>query len=632
MPPVFGIVRTDLQMPDREMISRMSGCARYIVPRRQVTVELPGIWMAAALHRDHPAKVESNVLYRQGNLAIAADASLYNRRELIYRLGNKLQEGESGDAALILRAYEKWGDRCLEYLYGDFAFLIFNTVNGEIFCGRDPMGVRPFFYTRQGNSFIFSSEIRMILGALEKKPEIGFDYLLDSLVTVKSPKDKSPFENIFKLPPAHFLNCKNGAVTINSYWLPDASVKIDLPREEEYIDMFRELLVHAVNMRCEGVQSLGSELSGGLDSSAVTGLAAEFAEREKTTITAYSNIFPEGTGMDFKDEREFIRAMLAFKPVTWQGIHRLGMPVTDLLKYTLDIQGTFIQQNFSVFNYGLYKAAGEAGSRVLLSGFGGDELVSARVSLPWNELIRERQWQVIRDEIFYRGITPKSLLKPGLIAARYLYSQFYRPAYRTGVFTPELLGKRLITLPLQPDFLKQHELENRYREKFRFPVLETLSSRQLFRINMEHIPQRMEYCYTAAAQFGLEYRYPLLDVNLMLACLAFPPRVKQHHGVNRSLFRQAITGCVPEAIQQRNDKSGTTIPHTYHSLITEKDQILDLIKLCSDLSRLKEIFDFTRFGPWYEKLVRRDPKDMNTLMPGAFYDYLMIMLYYKSNE
>ena len=300
MPPVFGIVQTDLQMPDREMISRMSGCARYIVPRRQVTMELPGIWMAAALHRDNPGIVESNVLYRQGNLAIAADASLYNRRELIYRLGNKLQEGESGDAALILRAYEKWGDRCLEYLYGDFAFLIFNMVSGEIFCGRDPMGVRPFFYTRQGNSFIFSSELRMLLGAWETKPEISFDYLLDSLVTVKSPKDKSPFENILKLPPAHYMICKNGAVNVSRYWLPDAEVKIDLARDEEYVDMFRELLVHAVNMRCEGVQSPGTELSGGLDSSAIAGLAADFAEREKTTLTAFSNVFPEDTGTGFQ--------------------------------------------------------------------------------------------------------------------------------------------------------------------------------------------------------------------------------------------------------------------------------------------------------------------------------------------
>ncbi len=610
----------------------MAGSAKYIIPRRMAALDFPAGWVAAARQKDIPEITDGIVLFSNGDLVIAADASLYNRRELFYRLGDKLQEKETGDAALILRAYEKWGDRCLEYLYGDFAFLIFNTVSGEIFCGRDPMGVRPFFYTRQGKSFIFSSEIRMILGALEEKPEVSFDYLLDSLVTVKSPKDKSPFGNIFKLPPAHCMICKNGAVTLSRYWLPDAGVKVNLAREEEYIDMFRELLMHAVKMRCAGVQNLGSELSGGLDSSAVTGLAADFAGEGKTNIMAFSNIFPDGTGLEFKDEREFIHAMLAFKPLTWQDIDRPGMPVTDLLKYTLDIQGTFIQQNFSVFNFGLYKAAGEAGTRVLLSGFGGDELVSARTSLPWNELIRERQWQVIRDELFYRGITPKSLLKPGLIAARYLYSQFYRPAYRTGIFTPELLGKRLKNLPLKPEFVKQHELEYRYRGKFRLPVQETLSSRQLFRICMEHIPQRMEYCYTAAAQFGMEYRYPLFDVNLMLACLAFPPRVKQHHGINRYLFRQAIAGYVPEAIQQRNDKSGTTIPHTYHSLVTEKDQILDLVRSCSDSARLNEIFDFSRFGAWYEKLVRRDPEDMNTLMPGAFYDYLMIMMYYKSNE
>ena len=70
--------------------------------------------------------------------------------------------------------------------------------------------------------------------------------------------------------------------------------------------MFRELLVNAVNMRCEGVTSLASELSGGLDSSAVTGIAADFASSEKIPFIPFSNVFPENTGFEFKDEREFI--------------------------------------------------------------------------------------------------------------------------------------------------------------------------------------------------------------------------------------------------------------------------------------------------------------------------------------
>jgi asparagine synthase (glutamine-hydrolysing) len=266
---------------------------------------------------------------------------------------------------------------------------------------------------------------------------------------------------------------------------------------------------------------------------------------------------------------------------------------------------------------------------VLLSGFGGDELVSARTSMPWNELISERQWRVIADELFYKGITVKSLLKPGLLTARYLYSFICRPKYKTGVFTPELLGRRFASLPLQPEAAARFNLKKLLEDKYKKPWHNVLAQRQYARIMQDHLPQRMEYCYTAAAQYGMEYRYPLLDMDLIETCLAFPPWVKQHHGTNRYIFRQAIAGFVPEKIWQRDDKSGTTIPQTFYSLVNERDAILDLINSCSGSAYLNEIFDLSRFPEWYEKLVKRDPKDMNYLMPGAFYNYLMILLYYR---
>ena len=125
-------------------------------------------------------------------------------------------------------------------------------------------------------------------------------------------------------------------------------------------------------------------------------------------------------GFEFKDEREFIAEMLSFKGLKGVLVDQLGKTLPDLLKYTLDIQGTYVQQNFNMMNHGLYEAAGEAGSNVLLSGFGGDELVSARTAFPWNEMILKGQWAAMKDELFSRGITPKTILKPGLIAARFI--------------------------------------------------------------------------------------------------------------------------------------------------------------------------------------------------------------------
>jgi hypothetical protein len=156
--------------------------------------------------------------------------------------------------------------------------------------------------------------------------------------------------------------------------------------------------------------------------------------------------------------------------------------------------------------------------------------------------------------------------------------------------------------------------------------------RQLYRVSMDHLPQRLEYCYTAAAQYGIEYRYPLLDVNLVLACLAFPARLKHHKGTNRYLFRESIAGFVPEMIRQRNDKLGTTIPQSYYSLVREKDSILSLVNDGKGKGKIAEIFDLSRFPGWYDKMVIREQADLNALNPGAFYTYLMMIMYYSKDE
>jgi asparagine synthase (glutamine-hydrolysing) len=311
MPPVFGIWNTDSRQIRPETIRRMNEAAHYIIPRKLSFIDITTAHVASALSARNENSGNRAVL-QADPFIIAADAGLYNRRGLGIRLDLVEKVDQLSDAALILEAYKKWGQACVNYLYGDFAFVIFNTQTGEFFCARDPLGVRPFFYAMHRGEFIFASELRMVLAAFETKPAIRLEYLLDTLVTVKSEKSSSPYVNIHKLPPAFTLQGKKDQMILSEYWIPDANAEIELSSEAEYTEMFRELLVNAVNMRCAGAGSLGCELSGGLDSSAITGIAASSMG---DNIHAFSNIFPGNTGLDFKDEHEFIGEMFAFKPV-----------------------------------------------------------------------------------------------------------------------------------------------------------------------------------------------------------------------------------------------------------------------------------------------------------------------------
>lgn len=608
------------------MLGRMSRAAKYIIPRHLKSLVFEGGCFVVAA-RDKNSNTNKYLL-RSGDHIIAADVSLYKREILLKKLNRDPHDLTISDAAVILESYLAWGTNCMNYLYGDYAFIIVNIQNGNIFCSRDAQGVRPFFYHRSDDCFIFASELRYVVESFNIKPDTDEDYLLKTLVNVSEDRERTPFKSICRLLPGHSLSCNKESTNLNAFWYPDAEKRIRLTKEDDYIQLFREKLTDAVNMRCNNAESLGSELSGGLDSSAVTGIAANYADFKRIRFNAFSNVLPKDSEVDFKDERTHINQMLRFKKIEWNRIDKLYGTIKELLRFAVEIQGCFIQQSFNAFNRGLYETACSKKVNVLLSGFGGDELVSARVGMPWNEIIGDRQWRVLADELFYKGISVKALLKAGKVSGKYLFSRFYRQKNKTMVFKSELLNKRFANLPLQPSFVLKHELKKRFMDKYSIMACDSLVRRQIERLHQNYIPQRLEYCYTAAAQYGLVYRYPLLDMNLIETCLAFPPWLKQHHGINRHVFREAIKDFVPEGIRNRDDKTGATIPQTYCSLVYERNEICSIIKNASGSEFLKEIFDFTRFKWWYDKLAERESGAMKYLMPGSFFQYLMMLLYY----
>jgi hypothetical protein len=105
--------------------------------------------------------------------------------------------------------------------------------------------------------------------------------------------------------------------------------------------------------------------------------------------------------------------------------------------------------------------------------------------------------------------------------------------------------------------------------------------------------------------------------------------LKQHHGINRYIFRQAIKDFIPEEIRLCDDKSDSTIPQTYYSLVNERELIMKVVKNAQDSEFINEIFELSRFPAWYERMVKRDKNEINYLMQGTFYNYLMILLYYR---
>lgn len=629
MPPVYGIFSTVLHPPDKHMISRMHNAARYKVKREIETTEIAAGFMAYAVVHHTTPNDKTPATATDGNWVIIADASLYKRDlKEIAAPASELSNGDN-DAQYILGAYLKWGIECVQYLYGDFAFVIFNVESGEVFCSRDPLGVRPLYYCYDGMTLIYGSEIRYIVAALETTPLLRKAYLIDTLIQNQTSRDLTPYKNIFRLLPGcsmHFLNKKKH---IQQYWQPDNPEQLILKKEEDYINLFRQRLMSAVSIRCKHLPNICAELSGGLDSSGVTGTAAYILGSDNIPLTAMSNILPDGVSGDITDEMEYIQSMLNHVPLLWTGVSGLKQDLIDILADAVRIHGSFIQQNFSAFNTGIFEAAAVKGCNILLSGFGGDEMVSARLPLSWNDMIKGHHWKVLCDEIkaqknisavgkSLRAFMRYYLVKPGLQAS------YKKPLNQT------ILEKRFKELPLNEEFSERNGLKNLFFAKSIAIHFSNTNEELIAQITGNYVSQRLEYSYAAAAQYGLEYRYPLLDKDLIETYLTMPAHLRINKGVKRYIFRKAIMDMVPEKIRTRTDKKGMPVPFV-DQLMRNSKKLSQVINRGAENNLLNSIFDMAKFRKWHDKLNHSNISEMNYLMPGIFNNYLMIILYYQDH-
>ncbi len=571
-------------------------------------------------------KTERGLLVDSG-LLLAADADIFNVNEIKEKL--KIEKQRKIDSAeAILLSYKQWGRACVQQLHGDYAFAIWDAGRNELFCARDPMGVRPFYYFNCNGTFVFSSELRPLKSLYQGTLKLNKDFFLDTLVTHISSNDLTAFENIFRLPPAHYLYLYNGNVALQKYWEPDINKKIRLKSPADYYEMLSENLNKAVSERISSESAFGAELSGGLDSSLITAIAFDESIGRNVPFYALSNTLPGNAHNHFKDEKEFIMKVIESRKMPWIEVSHSNRTLKDMMSHNVKLHGSFLQQRFGMFNDMLYQKAADNKIKYLFSGFGGDELLSARIGTPWNDIIRDGHWNTFFSLLRFKknrvGAVKNLIIFLGwdILTMRYTF----------GIFNKSLLEKRFSMLALKRDFCEENGLWERYREKYRRENCKYLSQRQLQRLNHPHIPQRMEYCYTSAAFYNVKYFYPLLDSRLIDSYFSVPPHIRYGEDGNRFLFRVIMKGYAVDEIHKRNDKSGVTIPYIQPKFEEERDLFFTLFEKYGFKDELAGIFDFSKMQGWYERLVARGEDDKNYLMYGAFYSYIMIMIYLYEQE
>ena len=511
-----------------------------------------------SLHEQPP------VVNRRGDLVITADVRLDNRDELISALGLQHYAGDTiGDNALILGAYEKWGEDCPARLLGDFAFAIWNKRKRTLFCARDQFGVRPFYYHHTDKYFFaFASEPKAILVLPQTPYCINEGRIADFLVTQLEGIDKTStfFEEVYRLPPAHALIVTPQGMHMTRYWMLEPEPELRLSSDEEYAEAFLDVFTEAVRCRLRGPDgAVGSMLSGGMDSGSIVAVGRElYAKAGKGPFPTFSGVGP--------DAENCIETKTIYAALTMDGLgpHLVNyeqwddlLPEMEELTWTLDEPF----DNHMTLVRAVYLDAHHHGMKVMLDGIDGDTVLSEGSYI--TRLVRRGRWltayqEAVGQNRFWGGAYP-----PGRELLRSMV-RAYAPEpvrrARRALHSPNgqtEAEKNICTSIINPDFAQRVDLAGRLQALAMHRssgLMPQLSQERTEAVDHPYLTVGIERYNRVASAVGVEPGHPFLDRRLVAFSIALPGEQKLAQGWPKAILRRAMAGRLPDAVRWRRGK------------------------------------------------------------------------------
>jgi asparagine synthase (glutamine-hydrolysing) len=540
------------------MVSRMS----FWGPDGVIVWQDGPIALALLKHNTTPESVGEQQPRRNGtaDLVLIADARLDNREELFDIFGiPRSRQSAMTDSELIERSYERWALETPAHLIGDFAFAVWDRKRRRIFCARDHCGVRPLFYCETSGVFAFASAIKGLWGVPGISRGLDDGAIADYLVNLRAPGGGTFYQSVQRLGPGHTLSVTSDRLEISRYWALDRLADIRLKSDNEYLEAFRQTFGHAVRGRLRCIRPIGIMLSGGLDSSAVAGVAARELAARGARLHAIHAMpqpgakFPVPYGW-VADEIKYLDALREQHPNI--DIHRefaLGLtPLSDLEASFWRHDRPTRAANNRYWLESVLKTAQTRGIGVLLTGEFGNVTLSWHGEGTLPNLARRGRWLALAREI--RAICDRreagfwKTLRSAIIApllpfrARVLYSTLVKRRPPWGE-----------TSLINPEFARRSRVVDRFRARGMDPTFHPLPDTRAER--RRYLADDIgEIWASSGASFGLVASDPTADKRVIEFCLAIPDDQFLRRGEPRRLVRHAMRGIVPSAILDRNDR------------------------------------------------------------------------------
>ncbi len=507
-------------------------------------------------------------------LVLAHDARLDNRDELRRSLEvGATSDADDTDGALILAAYERWGVDCPSRLYGDFAFALWDEARGIVFCARDPIGVRPFYYYLADELFAFGTQIKAVTTLPEVPTRLDEETLGVYLALLEPDKVSTFYRDVSRLHPGASLEVSIDGSRHRTYWCLDDTRALKLGSDAEYAEAFKSVFSDAVGDRLRSDRPVGAMLSGGLDSSSIVCMARELRGAGDPLVTL-SGTFPSFRSEDsLLDERRFQERVVAGGGVD---AHYLAADRTTPLFDFLWTGEEPIPAASLYMDWAVLQEAQKLGVRALFSGNDGDSVVGyGRNYLA--ELAWKGRWKTLHEELF-------ALSRRYNVGRRDLLKEWVLPTLVPGPVVAlrswlsrnddEPYDNRSV---IRRDFAERSGVLDRTRAARR-QDRPLRRERPIHRMHIESslLTLLLEVFARTAAPFEVEPRYPFLDRRVMEFCLSLPGDQKLSQGWDRVVMRRAMEGLLPSEIQWHAKKQDLT-PNFNLRLLDSRDLLHDVI-------------------------------------------------------
>jgi len=534
-----GVICPDRTTPDPKLLQRMVDALTFRGPDAQQIFSRPGAGFCFTLLRTGPSpQAEQQPCTLDGKLWLLGEVRLDAREDLLARFGSAVSKPltTTTDEELFLEAWRFSGPACLERLTGDFSFALWDESTQQVWCVRDLIGVRPFFYAHVAGQLFFSNTLQVLRLVPEISRNLDAHFIGDFLLQSWCPDpQRSAFSDIRRLPTGHVLTYSQDRVEICRFGKLPIEEPLRLKHPGDYVEQFRFHLEQVVRDRLP-VGPAAVFMSGGLDSTSVAAvakkiqLARSVADSPRAFTVDYSPLFDDQEGQ-FAGQ---VAAHVGIPHAVLNG--SAARPFADWDSLSIKTPEPCAEP-FLALHAQHYQQVSSY-SRVVLTGDGGDDILTGRAWPHLTYLLRKGHLHSV-----------------AAILGGYFVRHGKLPPLRAGIRSlfRRWLGRPDQAVPyptwLNPDFVRELHLQDRWRELQEPPKFEhPLHPAGYASLTSAFWPSVYETEDAGWTGVPAEARPPLLDQRLIRFLLRLPPVPWCMH---KQLLREAMAGILPDSVRLR---------------------------------------------------------------------------------